>query len=193
MASSTQPRTDKVSETSRFSFITKLVATGFFSGYFPHASGTVGTLVGILVYLIPGVDHPLTLGILILVGFLVGAHASRHVVISEGNRISKTAEFAKSRFQPGRGSIADPSIVVIDEIVGIWITLFLLPKTFMVIILAFLLFRAFDIIKPYPARQLEAIPNGWGIMLDDVVAGIYANIATRVCYYLLQTFIPYMS
>jgi len=142
---------------------------------------------------IPGVEDPFVLGTLIIVGFFVGAYTSQIVVISEGDRLSKTAELAKARFQPGKHNVADPSIVVIDEIVGIWTTLFLLPKTFTVILLAFIVFRVLDIVKPYPARQLEAIPNGWGIMLDDLVAGIYANIATRVCYYILQSFIPNLT
>ncbi len=74
----------------------------------------------------------------------------------------------------------DPSIVVIDEVVGMWISLLFLPKTLLVATLAFLLFRAHDIVKIPPARQLEAVPNGFGIMLDDVVAGIYANISLRM-------------
>jgi phosphatidylglycerophosphatase A len=82
-------------------------------------------------------------------------------------------------FQGGAHATADPSIVVIDEIVGVWIALWMLPYSFVVIALAFVAFRAFDIVKPPPARQLERIPNGWGIMLDDVAAGLYANLAVR--------------
>ena len=59
-----------------------------------------------------------------------------------------------------------------------WITLLFLPKTIPVMIIGFFAFRAMDIIKPQPARYLERVPNGWGIMLDDVIAGVYANLLT---------------
>jgi phosphatidylglycerophosphatase A len=83
----------------------------------------------------------------------------------------------------------DPSIVVIDEVVGMWISLLAIPMGISAAILAFLFFRTFDILKPFPARQMEHLPGGWGIMMDDVVAGIYANIATRLL--LLALHIPF--
>ena len=68
----------------------------------------------------------------------------------------------------------DPGQVVVDEVVGQMLTFLLLPDaTWKWLIGGFLLFRAFDIVKPFPARQAERIPRGWGIMLDDVVAGVY--------------------
>jgi len=69
---------------------------------------------------------------------------------------------------------------VIDEIVGMWISLLLLPKTVWMVLLSFLFFRAFDIFKPPPARRLERYRHGWGIMLDDVAAAVYANAAARL-------------
>jgi phosphatidylglycerophosphatase A len=74
----------------------------------------------------------------------------------------------------------DPGIVVVDEIVGMWVTLLFLPFTPMTAALGFLLFRAMDIVKPYPARELEGLRAGWGIMADDVMAGIYANLLLRL-------------
>jgi phosphatidylglycerophosphatase A len=68
----------------------------------------------------------------------------------------------------------DPGQVVVDEVVGQMLTFLLLPHaTWKWLVGGFLLFRAFDIVKPFPARQAERIPRGWGIMLDDVVAGLY--------------------
>jgi phosphatidylglycerophosphatase A len=68
----------------------------------------------------------------------------------------------------------DPGQVVVDEVVGQMLTFLLLPHaTWKWLVGGFLLFRAFDIVKPFPARQAERIPRGWGIMLDDVVAGVY--------------------
>jgi phosphatidylglycerophosphatase A len=131
----------------------------------------------VLFYCIPGAENPIVLGIMVVVGFFVGVWASARVAEVVGHRLTRSAELSKQLFQHGDHVTADPSIVVIDEIVGIWITLLFLPKTLPVI--GFLAFRLFDILKPQPARNLEKIPNGWGIMLDDVIAGIYANIATQ--------------
>ena len=164
-------------------FLPRIIATGLFSGYIPWTSGTFGTLVGVLFYLIPGAEHPAVLGAMSVIGFFVGVWASARVAEIVGHRLTRTAEMSKRLFQPGDHETADPSIVVIDEIVGIWITYLFLPKTLVVIIAGFIAFRACDILKPQPARALERVPHGWGIMLDDVVAGIYANIATQILWY----------
>ncbi len=165
-------------------FLTLLIATGFFSGYIPWASGTFGTIVGLLLCLIPGVHTPVVLPLLIALVFPLGVYAAGKVAEAEGYRLSRTGAMAKAMFQPGSHAQPDPSIVVIDEIVGIWITLLFLPKTIPVMIIGFLAFRVFDILKPQPARNLEKIPNGWGIMLDAVIAGIYANIVTQLAWFL---------
>jgi phosphatidylglycerophosphatase A len=166
----------------RIPFIHNLIATGLFSGYSPWASGTAGTAVGLLLYaVIPGMDNPLILGVATLVAFFAGVWSSAVVANIVGNRLTRSAELAKATFQGGGNEehkTADPSIVVIDEIVGMWITLLFLPKTIPVMVMGFFAFRAMDIIKPQPAKYLERIPNGWGIMLDDVMAGVYANILT---------------
>ena len=171
-------------------FFTNLIATGFFSGYIPWASGTFGTLVGLLIYLLPGTDNPWMLLAMIVVGFFAGVVTSNRVAEIVGHRLTKSAELAKSTFQPGGHEAADPSIVVIDEIVGVWITLLHLPKTSLIVVAAFFAFRFFDIIKPPPARQLERVPKGWGIMLDDVIAGVYANIAIQLIYLAAKTYFP---
>ena len=163
-------------------FIPRLIATGFFSGYSPWASGTAGTAVGLLFYLIPGMEIPLVLSIAIIVGFFAGVWSSARVAAVVGHQLTRSAERAKAKFQKDTAeenhSTADPSIVVIDEIVGMWITLLFLPKSIPVMIIGFFAFRAMDIIKPQPARRFERFPKGWGIMLDDVVAGVYANLLT---------------
>ncbi|MFN0156926.1 MAG: phosphatidylglycerophosphatase A [Bacteroidota bacterium] len=184
----------KIPEGKAVTFWSRFIATGAFVGYIPWASGTFGTLVGLLIYLIPGMENPALLFVVIFVGLASGVYTSAKVAPVEGHRLTKTAERAKAMFQHGTHSTPDPSIIVIDEIVGIWIALLFIPKTLAAIVICFILFRLFDIIKPYPAKQLEHIPNGWGIMLDDVVAGIYANIATQVLYRLLMSlgFTPYL-
>ncbi len=150
------------------SFFTKFIATGLFSGYVPIAPGTAGSFVGLLLYMIPGMEAPLTLGVVTVVIFFAGIVASKQMEKTFGE---------------------DPSIVVIDEVVGMWISLLFLPKGMWIALLAFLFFRIFDIFKPPPARQLEPLKNGWGIMLDDVVAGVYANIAVQIILY----FIPKLA
>ncbi|MYB55908.1 MAG: phosphatidylglycerophosphatase A, partial [Gemmatimonadetes bacterium] len=70
----------------------------------------------------------------------------------------------------------DPKYVVIDEFVGFFVTVSLLPQSVLVGIVGFVVFRILDIIKPPPARQVEALPGGWGIVADDVIAGIYGQM-----------------
>ena len=74
----------------------------------------------------------------------------------------------------------DPGLVVVDEVAGQWITLVGMPFTAPVVLAGFVLFRVMDIVKPWPARALERLPGGWGIMADDVAAGIYAQLLLRV-------------
>ena len=168
-------------------FLARFIATGAFTGLSPWASGTVGTLAGLLIVLIPGATAPLPLALLIAAGFVVGARAANAVARHVGHRLTATAARTKELFQPGEHAVPDPSMVVIDEIVGVWIAIFLLPPTLPAYACAFIAFRGFDILKPPPALQLERVPGGWGIMLDDVVAGIYANIVSQV---IIRFFLP---
>jgi phosphatidylglycerophosphatase A len=137
------------------SFITKCIATVFYSGYAPIAPGTAGSLVALLPLIIFPTISTSTLLVIVIIGFFIGVGVSR-------------------QFERAYGE--DPQVVVIDEAVGMWITMLFVPVTWKTLALGFILFRIFDIIKPPPARQFEAVPNGWGIMLDDVAAGIYAAL-----------------
>ena len=133
------------------------IATGGYSGYAGIVPGTVGSLVGLLLYL-PLAASPVLVRLAALAAlFFLGVLAS-------------------SRLE-GIWKIKDPSPVVIDEIVGMWIALLFVPHEIVYFFGAFVLFRLFDVIKPFPARQAELLKGGWGIMLDDVVAGIYAGAA----------------
>ncbi len=144
--------------------LARVIATGLGSGYSPIAPGTAGSLVGLLFFW-PLARVPLVWLAAVIVGlFFVGVAASTAVADQVG--------------------LHDPSIVVVDEVIGMWITLALLPFTPLTAALGFLLFRLMDIVKPYPARALERLPGGWGIVADDVMAGIYANLALRLGLYL---------
>ena len=134
-----------------------LLATGFGVGYSPIAPGTAGTLVAIPIYYFLS-DIPSPLYEITLMGFFFLS-----VWISEN---------AEAFF----GKKDDPRIVI-DEVMGFLITMLWLPKTILFIILGFFLFRFFDILKPFPIRQWERrLKGGWGVVLDDVMAAIYANI-----------------
>ncbi len=177
----------------RVPFPLRLIATGFYTGYIPWASGTFGSLAGLLLFLIPGACGgawgATMLPVLLVLGFGVGVYTAGRMAEAEGNRLSGSAALAKAMFQPGGHEQSDPSIVVIDEIVGMWISLAGIGTGPAPFITAFILFRLFDVLKPEPARSLERLPGGWGIMLDDVVAGVYANAGTRVVLFLWALFV----
>jgi phosphatidylglycerophosphatase A len=160
-ASSVQANRNEASRSPATSipFHIKFLATGFYTGYSPIIPGTTGSLAGLALYLIPSFEQPPVIGLAIIVCFLFGAYA--------GARIEKSAGH-------------DPSIVVIDEMVGMWISLFLLPKTFLVVLGAFVLFRVLDTIKPQPARVFQKKSGGVAIMTDDVVSAIYTNLIVRL-------------
>ncbi len=136
------------------------LATGAYSGYAPVAPGTAGSLVGVGLYLIIKDLAPhLYLGIGAIL-FAVGIWVAR-----EAERIYD---------EP------DSRVIVIDEIVGMLFTLSLLPFGWGLLLVGFLLFRLFDVLKPFPIRLLETrLSGGWGIMLDDLMAALYANLCLR--------------
>jgi phosphatidylglycerophosphatase A len=133
--------------------IASLIATFFYSGYAPVAPGTAGSAATVLVLWFLPPPGGVLWAVIITVLFIVGVWAAD----TEEKRLGKE----------------DPSIVVIDEVVGMIVAVFLIPKTILWWGAAFLLFRLFDITKPWPCRQLENMHGGWGIMLDDLGAGIY--------------------
>jgi phosphatidylglycerophosphatase A len=140
--------------------LAKIVATGLGSGYSPIAPGTAGSAVGLLLFW-PLQSLPVAVQIAATVAlFFVGVVASTRVARGLG--------------------VEDPGLVVVDEVVGMWTSLLLLPFNAWTAAAGFLLFRVMDVFKPYPARQFEALPEGWGIMSDDVMAGVYANLVLRV-------------
>jgi phosphatidylglycerophosphatase A len=141
-------------------FGARFIATGFFSGYSPFAPGTAGSAVGLLLYFaLVRASLPVQVGICTAVFFL-GVFTASHVARKVG--------------------LEDPGIVVVDEVLGMWLSILGLPFTPLVATLGFLLFRVLDVVKPYPASALEHLPRGWGIMADDVAAGLYANLLLRV-------------
>ena len=80
----------------------------------------------------------------------------------------------------------DPSEVVIDEVAGFLVTMFLLPSTWLTLGLGFVLFRVFDVLKPYPVRQAESLRGGLGIVTDDLLAGLYAHLGVRILLVIIK-------
>ena len=133
-------------------------------GFFPIAPGTIGSAAGVAVYL---AFHRLGAHIeLLLIGALFAA----------GIALTKMCEEDLH--------CVDPGPIVIDEVMGMLITLFMIPVGAGGLLLGFLLFRALDVVKPFPARQLESLHGGMGVMADDAMAAIYANVLLRGAYYL---------
>ncbi len=135
----------------------QIIASAGFAGYLPGAPGTWGSLVAVIVWFgLQYIVSPLIIMGLTIILFFVGVWVSA--------KLSKHDEEE------------DPSYIVIDEWVGQWIPLWFIPIQPVYILLAFGLFRAFDIAKPWPIRIFDEMSGGWGIMLDDIAAGVYALI-----------------
>jgi phosphatidylglycerophosphatase A len=140
-------------------FLIKSIATVFGIGYCPVAPGTAATAVGVIIAYFLG-NNLVVFTILILVLLFLGIVTSGLVEKQLNQK--------------------DPAIACIDEVVGVMIALWGLPLIWPVMICGFFLFRAFDMFKIYPINRLEARPGGWGIMLDDCMAGVYTNIILRI-------------
>ncbi len=151
----------------KLNFIEKLLGSGFYTGYIPVASGTFGTLAALAIYLIPGFENTYVIIPAIVLFFIYGVYIG-------------------DKFEALYGK--DPSECTIDEVVGTWIAYLYLPKTIGIIIITFFLWRALDIIKPPPARNLESMKGGFGIMIDDVVSAFYALIIMQVVVYFFGEF-----
>lgn len=141
--------------------IYRILATFGFIGYIPFAPGTWGTAAGLIVwFLLPWHFFWFNL-MLVTVTFFIGIFATEYIEQRVGE--------------------IDPPYVVIDEVVGIWLTMTIIPvlkypKDLGLIVLTFLIFRFFDITKFKPIRKLELIGGGFGIMADDVLAGVFTGI-----------------
>ena len=136
-----------------------LVATFFGIGTLGPGPGTWGSAAAVLIWwalahAVSTSAQSLLLAALATLAIIVGIPAATRVARASGNK--------------------DPGFVVIDEVAGQWIALLFAPVTWKTLLAAFILFRGFDILKPPPVRQLERLPEGTGIVVDDVGAGIYA-------------------
>lgn len=139
----------------------EIIATVFGIGYFPLAPGTLTSLVCVILYkfFLYKMDWPYYLALLLLL-FVIGAMASAA--------------------QASQMKTKDPQSVVIDEAMGQLLALFLLNPEWFLLGIGFVLFRALDILKPFVIKRAENIPGGWGIMMDDVIAGLITSIVLNL-------------
>lgn len=142
-----------------------LTATFFGAGRLRPGPGTWGSAAAVLIWAavwrwVPTQADWIVLAGLALLAILVGIPAA--------------TRFARA------SQLKDPQSVVIDEVAGQWITLLFAPVSWKTLLLGFILFRAFDILKPPPVRQLECLPEGTGIVMDDVAAGLYALLVMQL-------------
>ena len=134
------------------------LATAFGVGYVPFAPGTFGSAVGLVLWwMLPAsaVAQLVTIVLLFAIGSWSGTVAERHF------------------------AMVDPPPVVIDEVMGMLLTLFMAPVGWRGALIGFFLFRVADVVKPFPAGRLERLPGGIGVMADDGMAAVYANLALR--------------
>ncbi len=146
------------------------LATFGYCGYFPFAPGTVGSAAGLVVYAAVRSGHS---------GLLESAVIA--VLFAAGVWAGTTAE----RYFGG----IDPGPIVIDEVVGMLMTLAFIPVGWSGALAGFLLFRIFDVIKPYPAGRFERLHGGLGVMADDAMAAVYANLSLRLLMWMLPAWI----
>lgn len=142
-------------------FLIKFLSTGFFAGYLPLIPGTFGSLVGLVFYYAVSGNAWLYAGstlAVVALGFLVSGKMER--------------ESGKK----------DPKCVVIDEVAGMLVALWGVPGDIRMVMLGFVFFRLLDSFKPYPAWQLQGMRGSAGIMIDDLVAGVYTNLVLQAVW-----------
>jgi len=147
-------------------FFWLFVSSGALIGFLPLCPGTFGALEGLIIFwFLKNLSLFAQLIIILLISILgvISSHFASKIL---GNK--------------------DPDIVVIDEIAGMWVSL-LGKVTILEYFLAFVLFRIIDISKPFPLKKLEKLSGGWGIMVDDLLAGVFTNILVTILSYLVKT------
>ena len=162
-----------------------LALTTFGVGYIPGAPGTYGSAVGVAIYVgigavIAGLDEQFPVRSATFAGYMTLRWAIIPILLTA---FCLVGIWASGRTAPIFGR-KDPSEAVVDEVMGQLITYCFVPfgVTWPFLLLGFLLFRAFDIVKPFPVRTLEVLPGGLGICADDIVAGVYAGLCLAAAY-----------
>ena len=144
------------------------ISLGFGAGLSPLAPGTIGTLVGVILYLLSAPLSNETYVTFVVIGAILGVFFCGHTARKVGNH--------------------DPSSIVWDEIIGMMIAMIAIPFKWQWILFAFFLFRLLDIFKPWPIRIIDRnVKGGFGIMLDDIVAGFATFIIVQIAVFILSS------
>lgn len=157
----------------RINFFYNIIGSWFYTGYFPKGSGTVGSLAAFIIFLIPVFNSIVYLSIAFIVIFILGTMAATPMMKRFGN---------------------DPSVLVADEVVGQWLTIIIMMAAgywaldWLHMLIAFIAFRGFDILKIQPAKYFDKQHTALGAMLDDVMASLYAGIGAVVFFIAMQKF-----
>jgi phosphatidylglycerophosphatase A len=141
--------------------ITEIIASCFYIGYIPGAPGTYGSLFALLIISqFNIITQNIALIFFIVLGLIFSTLMEKHTGKKDDQRI------------------------VIDEFVGTLITFYFVEPRLSYLVVGFILFRLYDIYKPYPIKKIQKLPSGWGIMLDDILAGVYVRIVLQVIIFL---------
>lgn len=142
-----------------------IFSTLLMTGFIPYAPGTAGSIIAMIVYFIlPSEWFQTSPAIFILIPVYFIILLITIPILTQAEKIL------------GK----DDRRIVLDEFMGFFLAVLFLPRSIMIIFLAFILFRVYDIFKPVPVNLLQKLPGGWGILADDLMAGIYSNVSCRV-------------
>ncbi|MBP8178122.1 MAG: phosphatidylglycerophosphatase A [Spirochaetes bacterium] len=153
-------------------FWKEFLFTGLYTGYFPKGSGTVGAFLALLFYII---IHQLCGKYGIMVNLILVT-----VILYPSIKLGDDAEIFFA--------MKDPQAVVLDEMLGFWVTMLFHSFSLLSVLLGFIFFRLFDIMKPYPIQKLEHCKGGLGIMMDDIIAGVYANGVISLILFIMNIY-----
>ncbi|MBN2600517.1 MAG: phosphatidylglycerophosphatase A [Candidatus Marinimicrobia bacterium] len=151
-------------------FLINTLSSFFYVGYIPGAPGTWASLLAVIIWLLLPVQSIITQILIVSLAFLIGIYVAGLSEINAG--------------------VIDPSFVVIDEVAGMWLALLLMPRVpaprYMILaVIAFILFRIFDITKLYPINKLEQMSGGFGIMMDDIAAGLLTAVSINLIIWVI--------
>lgn len=149
--------------------VSLIISTFFGTGYFPKMPGTIGTLAAAVIYVMLPESFFVSMGNIYTLLVIMLLALISIPFINESEKILGH----------------DSGKIVIDEVAGYMISVLFLPKSLTTAIIAFVFFRIFDIFKIEPVNKLQSLPGGWGVMADDIMAGIYSNICCQLIFRLI--------
>ncbi|MCX7834131.1 MAG: phosphatidylglycerophosphatase A [Ignavibacteria bacterium] len=154
----------------KVNFFSLLFNSFFFIGFVPVASGTVASIFALVPLVIPEFNNVAVIFLVTIIFFIISLLSAKNILRKYGD---------------------DPSIFVMDEVIGMWITAIIIKIIFedtilLHIFIGFLFFRFFDIIKIQPAKYFDGLKNTFGVLMDDIVSGIYAGFSSSILIYIIK-------